>query len=159
ASSADSTVWRSAAQAPRMSTVLRKKSNSKTRSRSSKTRSRKQTDRPKVEDASVPNQILVQPGRNPGDGMKDLILRRTHANSIQAVRKPDERRCELVLLTFPQRGSFASMTAGLRGLKGVSFFQRNWTYRLQQTTIDDPYFQDGSQWGVYAEPRNTFGCH
>lgn len=49
----------------------------------------------------------------------------------------------------------------LSQLPGIEFAQPNWIYR-QQDVSNDPYFLNGSLWGVYggaSSPANDFGSH
>src|SRR5262245_56959240 len=66
---------------------------------------------------------------------------------------------ELELAALPDRSEVLGAIAALRGHPAVAFAEPNWIY-THQSAPDDPYYTNGSLWGMYGDatsPANAFG--
>ncbi|MBA3247890.1 MAG: S8 family serine peptidase [Pyrinomonadaceae bacterium] len=111
---------------------------------------------------SVPGEALVQFKAGASDDAKGRALGRIGGEVLEEIRTAAMRhdgRGDLVLARFqPDLPAAAAMRA-LREDPAVEFAEPNWIY-THQATSNDPYYTDGSLWGMYGDatsPANQYG--
>jgi subtilisin family serine protease len=113
----------------------------------------------------VPYQALVQFRAGTGGVAQDAALRLVGARKDHSVLAEATRRDgkgELALVNLPPGLSVATAVRFLTQTADVDFVEPNWIYQHQMVT-NDPYYADGSLWGMYGafpfgdDPRNAFG--
>ena len=114
------------------------------------------------EPASVPGEVLVQFRAGATDQARARALGRINAEELENITTAAARaegRGDLVLARFqPELPAAAAMRA-LRDDPAVEFAEPNWIY-THQATSNDPYYTNGSLWGMYGDqtsPANQFG--
>ena len=78
---------------------------------------------------------------------------------IVAASARSDRKGDLELLRVAPGLSVAAAVRGLQSDAAVEFAEPNWIYE-HQATSDDPYYTNGSLWGMYGDgttPANQFG--
>lgn len=110
----------------------------------------------------VPNQVLVQFRFGVGEEAKEALLRRVEAQ-VEEVVVPQERRSDLKgdleLWNLPPGLAVAQAVRDLQREPAIEFVEPNWIYQ-HQATSNDPYYLNGSLWGMYGDgttPSNAFG--
>ncbi|MDH5667569.1 MAG: S8 family serine peptidase [Nitrospira sp.] len=110
----------------------------------------------------VPNQVLVQFRPGVTEEAKDSIRDRIHAQNNEMVAAQDRRKDmkgDLELWSLPPGLGIARAVRDLQQQPAIEFVEPNWIYR-HHTTSNDPYFTNGSLWGMYGDgtsPSNPFG--
>ena len=104
----------------------------------------------------VANEMLVQysPGATPA--AKANARARVNAQAIERVARHDGRDLELVRI--PPGRAVADAVRDIQG-ESVEFAEPNWIYTTGLTS-NDPYFTNGSLWGMYGagtSPANQYG--
>ena len=114
------------------------------------------------EPASVPGELLVQFRVGATSEDQGRALGRINAETIEEIRTEAMRadgRGDLVLARHqPDLPQAAAMRA-LRDDPSVEFVEPNWIY-THQAVSNDPYYTNGSLWGMYGDatsPANQFG--
>ena len=109
--------------------------------------------------AAVPDQLLV--GYVPGASPAAQERARKRAGAVRAERvvlaRADRAAVELVRL--PAGTGREAAVRELESDPAVAYAEPNWIY-THQATADDPYFTDGSLWGMYGDassPVNQYG--
>jgi subtilisin family serine protease len=110
----------------------------------------------------IPNEVLVQfRGRATDDeranGRAAVGGRYVETVVIEEMREDGLGDLELVAL--PPGMSVAAAVARLRSHFAVEFAEPNWVY-YHQATSNDPYYTNGSLWGMYGDatsPANQYG--
>ena len=101
----------------------------------------------------VPNEVLVQfaPGAS--------AAAKANARARVGGRTIDNVRGDLELVRVAPGLSVAAAVRGLESDNAVTFAEPNWIY-THGLTSNDPYFTNGSLWGMYGSstsPANEFG--
>jgi subtilisin family serine protease len=109
----------------------------------------------------VPQQLLVQFRRGATDNEKAQALGRVGAvfseRIVRGANRADSSG-DLELVRLPQGQNIAAAVRELQSSNVVDFAEPNWIYR--HTSSNDPYYGNGSLWGMYGDqsnPRNDFG--
>ena len=112
--------------------------------------------------AHVPNQVLVQFRFGTREDAKEFIRERIQAH-IEEVVVAQERRFDskgdLELWNLPPGLAIAQAVRDLERDGSVEFVEPNWIYQ-HQFTSNDPYYTNGSLWGMYGDvtsPANIYG--
>ena len=112
--------------------------------------------------AHVPNQVLVQFRFGTREDAKEFIRERIQAH-IEEVVVAQERRFDskgdLELWNLPPGLAIAQTVRDLERDGSVEFVEPNWIYQ-HQFTSNDPYYTNGSLWGMYGDvtsPTNIYG--
>ncbi len=105
----------------------------------------------------IPGELLVQfkPGASTND--RSAVVGALGAERLQVVREDANGRLELLRLTTGL--SVADAVRGLEQDIAVEFAEPNWIY-YPSLTSNDPYFTNGSLYGMYGDatnPANQFG--
>lgn len=110
----------------------------------------------------VPNQVLVQFRYGVSEASKELLRGRIDAE-VEEVVVPQDRRSDLKgdleLWNLPPGLTIARAVRDLQQDPSVEFAEPNWIYQ-HQATSNDPYYTNGSLWGMYGDgttPRNDYG--
>ena len=110
----------------------------------------------------VPNQVLVQFQFGTREDAKEFIRERIQAH-IEEVVVAQERRFDskgdLELWNLPPGLAIAQAVRDLERDGSVEFVEPNWIYQ-HQFTSNDPYYTNGSLWGMYGDrtsPTNIYG--
>ncbi|HET6602957.1 MAG TPA: S8 family peptidase [Xanthomonadaceae bacterium] len=104
-----------------------------------------------------PGELLVQFRADAREQDVRAVRRGLGASRIEVVREDMDGRLEL--LKLPAGLSIADAVRALDGDHAVDFAEPNWAY-FHQATSNDPYFTNGSLWGMYGDassPANAFG--
>ena len=105
----------------------------------------------------VPNQVLVQFREGVTAEEQAAALSRVNTNAREHIANKASGRAELVLATIGS--SVEDAVARLANHPAVEFAEPNWIY-THGATSDDPYYTDGSLWGMYGDgtsPANQYG--
>jgi len=105
----------------------------------------------------VSNEMLVQyePGTTPQ--AKANARARVRAEALETVAS-GEGRGDLELVRIPPGLAVSNAVRGIQG-ESVEFAEPNWIY-THGATSNDPYYTNGSLWGMYgaaSSPSNAFG--
>jgi thermitase len=105
----------------------------------------------------VANEMLVQyePGTTPQG--KAVARGRVGATAVETVARGNGRG-DLELVRIPPGRAVSEAVRDIQG-SGVEFAEPNWIYTHDQTS-NDPYYTNGSLWGMYgpaSTPTNAFG--
>ncbi len=105
----------------------------------------------------VPGELLI--GFRPGtsDAVKAGVRALVGVAASQRLRASGA--AELELTRLPVQAGLADMLAVLRRHPAVAYAEPNWILTHQQTA-NDPYYTDGSLWGMHGDgttPANQFG--
>lgn len=110
----------------------------------------------------VPNQVLVQFQYGIAEVAKESLRGRVQAQ-VEEVVVAQERRSDfkgdLELWNLPPGLGIARAVRELEGDSTVDFAEPNWMYQ-HQAASNDPYYTNGSLWGMYGDgtsPNNPFG--
>ncbi len=116
------------------------------------------------EPASVPGEVLVQFRDGATSQERGRALGRINGEELENITTGVMRaqgRGDLVLARFqPDLPAAAAMRA-LNDDPAVEFAEPNWIY-THQATSNDPYFTNGSLWGMYGattSPANQYGSN
>ncbi|MDP2318207.1 MAG: S8 family peptidase [Acidobacteriota bacterium] len=112
--------------------------------------------------AAVGNQVLVQFSADSTPAERAAARGRIGAareEVVVAAGRRDDGKGDLELLRLPPGLAVAAAIRGLAGDAAVEFAEPNWIYQ-HGATATDPYFTNGSLWGMYGDassPANQFG--
>ncbi|MBW3623933.1 MAG: S8 family serine peptidase [Armatimonadetes bacterium] len=110
--------------------------------------------------AFVPNEVLLQFKRNYGPAQRSEALARVAATVKEHIltrTMADSGYAGIQVLSIP--GSVSNALRALENHPAVEFAEPNWIY-THQATADDPYYSNGSLWGMYGDattPANLYG--
>ena len=111
---------------------------------------------------AVGNQVLVQFSADSTPAERAAARGRIRAEReevvVAAARRSDGKG-DLELLRLPPGLAVADAVRGLNGDAAVEFAEPNWIYQ-HGATSNDPYYTNGSLWGMYGDatsPVNAFG--
>jgi len=119
-------------------------------------------DTPARNGEAVPGELLVQfkAGATPADMAR--ALGRIQAEVLETVaersRRPDNKG-DLLLVRYQPDFTPAAARRMLASDPAVEFAEPNWIY-THQATSNDPYYTNGSLWGMYGDqtsPANQYG--
>ena len=105
----------------------------------------------------VPNQVLVQFREGVTAQEQADALSRVNTNAREHIASKASGRAELVLATIGS--GVEDAVARLANHPAVEFAEPNWIY-THGATSNDPYYTNGSLWGMYGDgttPANQFG--
>lgn len=111
---------------------------------------------------AVGNQVLVQFTADSTAAARAAARRRIGAareEVVVAASRRDDGKGDLELLRLPPGLAVAAAIRGLAGDSAVEFAEPNWIYQ-HDATATDPYYTNGSLWGMYGDassPANQFG--
>ena len=117
---------------------------------------------PRSEAASVPGELLVQFRADATDEDKGRALGRIGGEALENIRTRaarDDGRGDLVLARFQPDLPQAAAVRNLKDDPAVEFAEPNWIY-THQAVSNDPYYTNGSLWGMYGDattPANQYG--
>ncbi|MDP2391132.1 MAG: S8 family serine peptidase, partial [Acidobacteriota bacterium] len=112
--------------------------------------------------AAVGNQVLVQFSADSTPAERAAArgrIRAAREEVVVAAGRRDDGKGDLELLRLPPGLAVAAAIRGLAGDAAVEFAEPNWIYQ-HGATATDPYFTNGSLWGMYGDassPANQFG--
>jgi subtilisin family serine protease len=101
----------------------------------------------------VPGELLVKFRDGTDAATQDAVRRNFGAQKLETVRG------ELQLVRLPAGQDIAAAVRGLSSVAAVEYAEPNWVY-THNATSNDPYYTDGSLWGMYGDatsPANQFG--
>lgn len=110
----------------------------------------------------VPGEILVQFKSDATDQAVENVLDKINAEPLEIVRAAQFRtdgRGDLVLARFQPDLTMSGAINALGKNPNVEFAEPNWIY-THQAVSTDPYYTNGSLWGMYGDatsPANQFG--
>jgi serine protease len=110
----------------------------------------------------VPNQVLVQFRFGAREDAKESIRERVQAHTEEVVVTQERRfdsKGDLELWNLPPGLAVAQAIRALEQDASIEFVEPNWIYQ-HQFTSNDPYYTNGSLWGMYGDgtsPTNFYG--
>ena len=110
----------------------------------------------------VPNQVLVQFRYRISDVANDSLRGRVQAQVKEVVVSQDHRsdfKGDLELWNLPPGLAISQAIRDLQRDPPIEFVEPNWIYQHQDTS-NDPYYTNGSLWGMYGNgisPSNLYG--
>ena len=110
----------------------------------------------------VPNQVLVQFRYGTLDDAKESLRGGVQAQVEDVVVSQDRRsdfKGDLELWNLPPGLAISQAVRDLQREPTIEFVEPNWIYQ-HQATSNDPYYTNGSLWGMYGDgtsPSNPFG--
>ena len=110
----------------------------------------------------VAGEMLVQFRPHASDQDKAAALSPVRGQMLQLLRSRLNRadgRGDLHRIRFDSKLAMAVALQQLQGHPAIDFAEPNWMHQ-HQAVSDDPYFTDGSLWGMYGAnttPANTYG--
>ncbi|HEX8846781.1 MAG TPA: S8 family peptidase [Pyrinomonadaceae bacterium] len=114
------------------------------------------------EAASVPGEILIQFRYDATDEDKGRALGRVNGEALENIKTKATRhdgRGDLILAHFQPDFTPAAARRALENDPAVEFAEPNYIY-THQAVSNDPYYTNGSLWGMYGDattPANQFG--
>ncbi|UXI69440.1 S8 family peptidase [Tahibacter amnicola] len=107
-----------------------------------------------------PGELLVQFAAAADDADRQAVREGLDARLLDVVRTHGHNgEGQLELLHLPPGLDVAAAVRGLQGVARIEFAEPNWTY-YHQAVSNDPYYTNGSLWGMYGDgtsPANSFG--
>jgi subtilisin family serine protease len=116
----------------------------------------------KNEPAFVPGEILVQFRAGASDADVSRVLDKVNGEALEKVRAAelsDNGKGDLVLARFQPDITMAAVKRLLSDDPAIEFAEPNWIY-THQAASNDPYYTNGSLWGMYGDattPANQYG--
>ena len=114
------------------------------------------------EERFVPGEMLVQFAPDATPQAKGAARARVGATTIEVVARGNARADgggDLELVRIPPGLSVAAAVRGIQADPAVTFAEHNWIY-THDATSNDPYYANGSLWGMYgpsSTPSSAFG--
>ena len=111
----------------------------------------------------VPGEVIVKFRAGATDAARGLALQHAGASVRERIVTAAMRGAgdtEGLTVVHSGLGTMAAIER-LRGNPGVEYAEPNWIYR-HDATSNDPYFTNGSLWGMYGDitsPSNVYGSH
>jgi len=105
------------------------------------------------------SEVLVQFEPQASAQAKASARARVRGQALEIVAAARDGRGDLELVRIPPGLAVADAARGLQSDAAVTFAEPNWIYTHGQT-ISDPYYTNGSLWGMYGAsttPANPFG--
>jgi subtilisin family serine protease len=116
----------------------------------------------RIEAASVPGELLIQFRVGATDEDKDRALGRIGGEALENIRTQaahNDGRGDLVLARFQPDVPQAAAIRRMQDDPAVEFAEPNFIY-THQAVSNDPYYTNGSLWGMYGDattPANQYG--
>ncbi|MGH2521717.1 MAG: S8 family peptidase [Anaerolineales bacterium] len=113
---------------------------------------------------SEPGELLVQFKGGANDADKNKALAKIKGEELEKVKDKKDRndgRGDLVLVKHQPDVTQQEAVAILQADPAVEFAEPNWIY-THQATSNDPYYTNGSLWGMYGpttSPANQYGSN
>ncbi|HKY72834.1 MAG TPA: S8 family peptidase [Nitrospira sp.] len=110
----------------------------------------------------VPNQVLVQFRFGTREDAKESLRERVQAHMEEVVVAQERRfdsKGDLELWNLPPGVAIAQAVRDMERDASIEFVEPNWIYQ-HQFTSNDPYYTNGSLWGMYGDgtsPSNLYG--
>jgi subtilisin family serine protease len=111
----------------------------------------------------VPGEILVQFKAETTEQFAGDALSNINAEAVEMIRERSKSdydgKGDLVLAHFQPEVTMSEAIRSLKANPNVEFAEPNWIY-THQATSTDPYYTNGSLWGMYGDattPANQFG--
>ncbi|MFM7323136.1 MAG: S8 family peptidase [Armatimonadota bacterium] len=108
----------------------------------------------------VPGELLVSFDADAQPWHRAAALERIGGSVAEEIRTPSMRASGQPGIVVMRTGlAVADAVRAVRGMAGVRFAEPNWIYR-HQATSNDPYYTNGSLWGMYGSatsPANQYG--
>ncbi len=117
---------------------------------------------PNNEAAFVTGEVLVQFKAGANDSDVERALGRINGAALEKVSEAflnNDGRGDLVLVRFQPDFSMSAAKRAIENDPSVEFVEPNWIY-THQAISTDPYYTNGSLWGMYGDatsPANVFG--
>ena len=111
----------------------------------------------------VPNEVIVQYSAGTSAPRKAAARARVRGTAIEVLARESVRndgRGDLELVRIPPGLAVADAVRGLQDDAAVTFAEPNWIYTHGGVVSNDPYYTNGSLWGMYgaaSTPSNAFG--
>ena len=112
--------------------------------------------------AFVPGEILVQFKANADGEVANAVLENLNAEPLETIKTAefnDDGQGDLILARFQPDLTMSDAIRELKKNPNVEFAEPNWIY-THQAVSTDPYYTNGSLWGMYGDttsPANQFG--
>ncbi len=122
----------------------------------------KADNNPNFEGNFVPGEVLVQFKAGTNETDVERAVGKVNGNAVEKVREAfsnNDGRGDLVLVSFQPDFSMGAARKALKDDPSVEFVEPNWIY-THQATSNDPYYTNGSLWGMYGpttSPANQYG--
>ncbi len=116
----------------------------------------------KNEATFVPGEVLVQFKAGTNDSDVERALGKINSVALEKVREAflnNDGHGDLILARFQPDFSMSAAQKTLKDDPSVEFIEPNWIY-THQAVSNDPYYTDGSLWGMYGDatsPVNQYG--
>ncbi len=116
----------------------------------------------KIEPAFVPGEILVQFKVNMTEQDAVSVLDSINGEVLENIRSAgmlENERGDLILARFQPDITMSDAIRSLKRNPNIEFAEPNWIY-THQAVSNDPYYTNGSLWGMYGDatsPANQFG--
>ncbi len=94
--------------------------------------------------AFVPNEVLVQYRAGTSEAQQNAARGRVNGQRAEVIRE------RLELAKLPAGANVQAAIAALQSDPAVEFAEPNWIY-THSATSDDPYYTNGSLWGMYGD--------
>jgi len=110
---------------------------------------------------SVPGQVLVGYRPSAGPAARDRARARVDARLVELVANGQPNQRPVELLRLPEGASRGAVWSRLATDPAVAYVEPNWIY-THQSTSSDPYYTNGSLWGMYGSatsPANSYGSN
>ncbi len=107
----------------------------------------------------VPGQVLIQFKAGTSAAQQQNARARAGAKALERVRAATPGKGRLELASLPSGRSVENAIRALESDASVEFAEPNWVY-THGATSTDPYYADGSLWGMYGDassPANQYG--
>ncbi len=110
---------------------------------------------------SVPGEVLVGYVSGASAAARDRARGRADVRLVERVVPGQGNRPQVELVRLPQGAGRAKASLQLANDPAVAYVEPNWIY-TNQVTSNDPYFTNGSLWGMYGaktDPANRYGSN
>ena len=107
----------------------------------------------------VPGAVLIQYRDGTTEAQQDAARGRANAQREEKIRAQGTGAARLELAGLPAGADVQAAIAALRNDPNVEFAEPNWIY-THGASSNDPYYTDGSLWGMYGDassPANGYG--
>jgi subtilisin family serine protease len=108
----------------------------------------------------VPNEVIVQYRDGTTEAQQATARGRVKADSKERLRQQSNGLSKLEVIVL-REGNAGNAIAALKNDPNVEFAEHNWIY-THDATATDPYFTNGSLWGMYGAtttPANQYGSN
>lgn len=109
--------------------------------------------------AHLPGELLVKYRDGASAAQRNAAGKAFGLEKIETVRGGNARKGELALVRVPAGRDLAATLYALSRDPSVEYAEPNWQYQ-HQAVSNDPYYTDGSLWGMYgatSSPANAYG--